>query len=968
MNQLKITKATVAMALAMGTLYGCGGSGSDPVATEVPERAANQDITSADMSGQALKGTLTNALVTVAQMNGSPIKITSDSRTDSNGHLSFAVEANPGYGIDSMFKVTVSADDGTSMVCDAINCNGVALGDSVSGAQLAAVKLNTLTYVDVPYASSADSTADANFQANALTTIATALLEKAVAEGKNVGVRELYELALQEYSNITLKALGVFAPGSNVFTGELVSAERYENFVVEQNCEMLPATDENGENIVDADGNPVLEEVCKDVLVDSNTIKLSLANAAFANTVDGETLNIVLDNSINTAQTAVEGDATVLEVLRQRLLTSVSAVPFLDKLGLSAEEIIDLELAFFDEAVSSGPVQEVTTAANLAGATITARNRISDGEAETKAFDGDNQTKWLDHNDWQGAPTAEDPAWIQIQFAQAHAVSSLFITSANDAPARDPENFNLQGSNDGENWLTLAEFIGESFDERFQRKEFRFSNGLEYSFYRLNITKNKGDDTLMQLAEIQLVGPVYTSQDHTVPADALTITARNRISDGEAESKAFDKDPQTKWLDHNDWQGAPTLEDPSWVQLDFPQAVAVDTLAITSANDAPERDPENFTLLGSNDGGNSWTELTSWLGESFDARFQRRLFSVDNSLAYGSYRLNITKNKGDDTLMQLAEIELIGPKEAGANHGMQAGVTITARNRISDGEAETKAFDGDSQTKWLDHNDWQGAPTTEDPSWVQIQLPQAKAVNKLALTSANDAPARDPENFTILGSHDGESWTALNSWVGESFDDRFQRRQFSFGNDLGFSYYRLDITKNKGDDSLMQVAEIELIGPDYVSVDHSSSEGVQITARNRIGDGEAESKAFDNDTQTKWLDHNDWQGAPTVEDPSWVQLDFPSAKVVTSLAITSANDAPARDPENFHLQGSNDGGVTWVELGNWIGESFDQRFQRKLFEMGNGFAFSSYRLNITKNKGDDTLMQVAEIELIGPEL
>ena len=38
------------------------------------------------------------------------------------------------------------------------------------------------------------------------------------------------------------------------------------------------------------------------------------------------------------------------------------------------------------------------------------------------------------------------------------------------------------------------------------------------------------------------------------------------------------------------------------------------------------------------------------------------------------------------------------------------------------------------------------------------------------------------------------------------------------------------------------------------------------------------------------------------------------------------------------------------------------------FEMGNGFAYSSYRINITKNKGDDTLMQVAEFELIGPVL
>ena len=125
--------------------------------------------------------------------------------------------------------------------------------------------------------------------------------------------------------------------------------------------------------------------------------------------------------------------------------------------------------------------------------------------------------------------------------------------------------------------------------------------------------------------------------------------------------------------------------------------------------------------------------------------------------------------------------------------------------------------------------------------------------------------------------------------------------------------------------------------------------------------------AFDNNAETKWLDHNDWAGAPTEENPSWVQVDLPMAQIVSSLAITSANDADNRDPENFNLQGSNDGGVTWTTISSWVGESWDNRFERKLFDMGNGFAFESYRLNITKNKGDDTLMQIAEIELIGPQ-
>jgi hypothetical protein len=295
-------------------------------------------------------------------------------------------------------------------------------------------------------------------------------------------------------------------------------------------------------------------------------------------------------------------------------------------------------------------------------------------------------------------------------------------------------------------------------------------------------------------------------------------------------------------------------------------------------------------------------------------------------------------------------------------------VQISARFAISDGEAGSKAFDGQTSTKWLDHNNWKGAPTEANPAWVMLQFPQAVTVNKLAITSANDAPARDPENFNLEASNDGKNWLRLASFVGESFEQRFERKLFQFGNDLAFSYYRLNISKNKGDDTLMQVAEIEMIGPQYNSVDHSEAAGTAFSGRNRISANEAEAMAFDNNPQTKWLDHNNWKGAPTEANPSWVQIDLPKAQIVSSLAITSANDAPARDPENFNVEGSNDGGKTWVRLGSWVGESFDKRFERKLFEMGNGFAFSSYRINITKNKGDDTLMQVAEFELIGPEL
>lgn len=952
-------------AILVGTLSGCGGSSDDPKADNIPVTIKS---TTAGISGNAIKGTLSYANVSISALNGSVLTSMSENdETDVNGESFVEVQGEEGFGIDSIVKVTITADSASTMICDTGNCGSASTGGTLSGAEISGTELSTLTYLAVPYGNAANGASAASYHANVLTTFATKLIERDIAQGRNVSTLQLLELAQAEYSGLVLKALGIDANNINVFDEQLISAENSTNFITETVCEDVAVVDENGDPVLDDEGNALFEEQCTDTYTTDNKINLSFMNAAFAGFAEGYNQQAALSTAYSNLEAALTGNPDALVALRQPLYSALSSNPVMQELGLVADDIMDIELALFDEATSSGPVQEVTSAENMVDAIITARNRIGDGEAETKAFDGDVNTKWLDHNDWAGAPTEEDPSWVQVQFAQAHAVSSVFITSANDADNRDPENFNIVASNDGENWIRLASFIGESFDERFERKEFRFSNGLEYSFYRLNITKNKGDDTLMQIAEIAFVGPIYASAEHSDALENMTITARNRIGDGEAESKAFDNDPETKWLDHNDWAGAPTEEDPSWIQVDFNDAVAVNVLGLTSANDADNRDPENFNIQGSNDGGLTWTHLATWLGESFDARFERKLLSFSNTLAYSSYRLNITKNKGDDTLMQIGEIEFIGPKMADVNYGMSDGAVITARNRIGDAEAETMAFDGDVNTKWLDHNDWAGAPTEEDPSWVQVQLVEPKTVNKLAIVSANDADARDPENFNIQASHDGENWVSLANWLGESFDARFERKLFTFSNDLAFTYYRLNITKNKGDDGLMQVAEIELIGPQYSSIDHSSDANVVITARNRIGEGEAESNAFDDDVNTKWLDHNDWAGAPTEEDPSWVQVDFLDKKIVTSIAITSANDADVRDPENFNLQGSNDGGVTWSPIASWIGESWDNRFERRLFEMGNGFAYSSYRLNITKNKGDDTLMQIAEIELIGPE-
>ncbi|MGP9802882.1 discoidin domain-containing protein [Rheinheimera sp. NSM] len=909
MKTLPQRQLLCALAAALAVLTGCD-SGKDPDVNNAPTPVS----TSAQLNASAVKGLLTGASVSVSALNGTAVSSTA-AQTDSSGMAATTLTSAPGYAFSGVHKLTVTTTADSSMLCDLSLCGAAALGTEVGADALGTVALSNLFWLKAPLGATADGTADATVQVNALTTFAGQLLEAAIAGGRNVSALATLEPAQLEYSAQLLRILGVDIPAINLMQQPLHSADNAENFAQSSN----------------------------------QLIRLSFVNAAFAHIGTEATLADTFAAAAAQVTLAADGDAEAATALRQQLLDALQGHPVLAELGLAPDSIIDLELPLVVADNSSGPIREYTTAAFLTGAQISYRGAISDSESGDQAFDGSLETKWLDNT---AVPTAEAPAWLTLQFAQPQAISMLSISSANDAPDRDPENFNLQASNDGESWFTLGQWAGISFEQRFAAQDFAFNNSLPYRYYRLNVTKNKGDTNLMQLAEVQLFGPVYAEQIQ----QGGSISARGAIGDAERAEMAFDGLLTTKWLDNT---AVPSAEQPSWVQVQFSEAKAVSSLAISSANDAPERDPENFNLQASNDGVN-WLTLGEWAGESFDSRGQRRLFSTNNSLAYLYYRLNITKNKGDNSLMQIAEIELIGPAVPALNHALTA-TAVTSSGAISDAEAADYAFDGDSQTKWLDNT---AVPTADAPAWASVALAEPQAVNMLALVSANDAPERDPENFSLLASNDGEYWVNLGQWAGISFNERAERQTFAVANSLGYGHYRLDISKNKGDNSLMQVAEIELIGPQVQAQDHSDNAAAQISARAAISDGEAGTMAFDNNPATKWLDNG---GVPSLEAPSWLEISLPAPVIVNTFALTSANDAPERDPENFRLLGSNDGD-SWQVLADWAGESFAERAERRSFSLLNGRSFSHYRIEISKNKGDNSLMQVAEFELIGPVL
>ena len=254
---------------------------------------------------------------------------------------------------------------------------------------------------------------------------------------------------------------------------------------------------------------------------------------------------------------------------------------------------------------------------------------------------------------------------------------------------------------------------------------------------------------------------------------------------------------------------------------------------------------------------------------------------------------------------------------------------VTASGENPPAEVAANLVDGDSGTKWLVFT-----PT----GWARLQLDEPAKVVTYALTSANDAPERDPQDWMLQGSDDGQTWTTLDTRTGEQFTDRFQTKTYTFDNDIAYRYYRLDVTRNAGA-SILQLADI------------------------RLGTGDTSGPVdlaglCDNSTANRLV----FAGATP-----WVQYEFGGDKpreLVTYYTLTSG--ATGGDPRDWALKGSYDG-VHWAVIDQRAGEEFPWRLQTRAFPVASPGPYSFYRLEVKANTGGDTT-EIAELELLAHPL
>lgn len=148
---------------------------------------------------------------------------------------------------------------------------------------------------------------------------------------------------------------------------------------------------------------------------------------------------------------------------------------------------------------------------------------------------------------------------------------------------------------------------------------------------------------------------------------SLPLLKSNRIHSGSVlasgeeipvgiATSAFDGIQMTKWEEPNGARGC-------WIiyKLSDSQKHKLVAYELMSANDAPERDPMDWVLEGSDDEGSNWHILDKQTSQKFGSRFQRRTYRVaSSSLPSNTFRFRFlaVRDVHSTSRLQIGSIDL----------------------------------------------------------------------------------------------------------------------------------------------------------------------------------------------------------------------------------------------------------------------------------------------------------------------
>jgi hypothetical protein len=163
---------------------------------------------------------------------------------------------------------------------------------------------------------------------------------------------------------------------------------------------------------------------------------------------------------------------------------------------------------------------------------------------------------------------------------------------------------------------------------------------------------------------------------------------------------------------------------------------------------------------------------------------------------------------GDASLLTGSLIATYAPQAAYNVLSTNDTIVASSTNSPASGNENAKfVLDLNSATKYLNFDKLNTGFTVTPKAGATM-------ITGIALTSANDAPERDPATYKIEGSNDGTTFTVVAEGTVPLFTARFKRQELTFGNTASYSVYRVTFPTVAAPASAnsMQVADVELFG------------------------------------------------------------------------------------------------------------------------------------------------------------
>jgi hypothetical protein len=332
-------------------------------------------------------------------------------------------------------------------------------------------------------------------------------------------------------------------------------------------------------------------------------------------------------------------------------------------------------------------------------------------------------------------------------------------------------------------------------------------------------------------ASAQTLVPLLSFNDPIIgiDTDPPAPASSSPASGNENVDKVIDNNPATKYLNFGETgTGLIVTAGPSIVQ----------SMTLTTANDAEARDPASYQLFGTNSpvvsGNHSagldepWTLISS--GDLSLPSTRLTLSSpvdIANSTSYGAYKLIFPtiKNAAATNSMQVAEVQFYSQPAASGTPILSPGMPIVAIGELRPNsnypvpnETPAKVLDYNPGTKYLNFG-------RDNSGFIVTPQIGATTAKGFQITTANDSPDRDPATYEIYGRNGAitetengrgtaDEWTLIATGTITLPETRqTQGDVVLFDNDTAYTSYKVIFTDTRADTAnSMQIADFNLLG------------------------------------------------------------------------------------------------------------------------------------------------------------